>query len=153
MRGVVLLLRAHVDHDHLAAPGLRQQLLAPDAGHAGGIGHHLLQRHAQFDQVLFGHLAQRHAELGDIAAAEPVDHALAFAPHLHQPRLLQRLQMGAGELDVDAHVGGNRFDRLLPLRQHLQHLQPLRAGQCLAHAGDLFVQKILERFGCPWCTF
>jgi hypothetical protein len=94
--------------------------------------------------VFLGHLAQRNAKLGDIGAAEPVDHALAVALHLHESRFLQRLQVGTGQLDVDTDLAGDGLDSLLALRQHFQNLQPLRAGQGLADPGDLFVQEILE---------
>jgi hypothetical protein len=150
---VELGLWPHVEHEHLAPLGLCHQFLATDAGQPVGLGHHLLQRQAQFQQVFFGHLAQGHAEVRHVPAAQAVDHALALAAALHQPRFLQRLQVRTGELDIDADLGGHGLHRLFPLGQHLQHLQPLRAGQGLAHAGDLFVQKVLERSVVHWYTF
>jgi hypothetical protein len=64
--------------------------------------------------VLLGHLPQRDAQLRHVLAAEPVDHALAVAPALHQARFLQRLQVGAGQLDVDPDLLGQRSTDFSP---------------------------------------
>ena len=71
-----------------------------------------------------------------------------IAVHRYDAAVHMRRCVGVEADQVGAGLGeglGQRVHRLLALRQHFQHLQPLRAGQGLAHASDLLVQKILER--------
>ena len=58
--------------------------------------------------------------------------------------LAQRLQMSAGELDVDRQLGSQRLDGFFALGQQFEELQTLGTGDGLADAGDLLVEQIFE---------
>ena len=61
-----------------------------------------------------------------------------------QPGLAQLLQMGAGQLDADFSLGGQRLHGLVALAKQLNQLQPFRAGDDLAYARNLFVELPLK---------
>ncbi|MDT4864909.1 hypothetical protein FQZ97_996850 [compost metagenome] len=140
----VFVRRAHVDHHHLATPRLRHQGLAIHRRELARIRRHLIQRQAQFQQMFFRDLAQLHAKARHVGAGEPIVDELAFAPAGHQTRVAQRLEVRAGELDVDRQFHRQCVHRFFTLGKHLHQLQPLGAGQGFAYAGDLFVEQVFE---------
>lgn len=58
--------------------------------------------------------------------------------------LAQRLEVGAGESDVDRQLGSQRLDSFFALGQQFEQLQALGTGDRLADAGDLLVEQVFD---------
>ena len=82
---------------------------------------------------------------GDVVAGQRIGDEPPVAARFDQARFPEHPQMGARELHVDLGFAREDFDRLLALRQQFQHFQALRAGERLAHPGDVLVEKVFQR--------
>ncbi len=100
-----------------------------------------------FQQMRLGHVADVEPQLGDVLSAQAVVDELALAPVLDQARFAQCLEMGARQAHVDARLLRERLHRLLALGEQFDQLEPLRAGERLADAGDVFVKGGLGDVG------
>ncbi|MNZ80435.1 hypothetical protein D3C78_990680 [compost metagenome] len=97
----VLVQRSHIDDHHFAPARLLEQLLPAHGSEPVRIGNHLLQGQTQLRQMRLRHLTQGDPQSRHIGRSQPVDHVLAVPPGGDQMGLTQRLEVGAGESDVD----------------------------------------------------
>ena len=71
-------------------------------------------------------------------------HEEAILAAVDQGRLAKRLKVLRRIGDGQPHLGGQRIDRALALREQLEHLEPMRIRQGLADAGEQTIEAILE---------
>jgi hypothetical protein len=87
-------------------------------------------------------------QVDDLRAGQPVDDGTTLAPRLHQPGLLELLQMLRHVGDGQVHGARERIDRALGLGQEFQQLQPLAVRHGASDARELFEQRRFDGGGC-----
>ena len=142
--GGVFLRRAHVEHGHQPLAGARQQFF-------GGHGLELildrepgLHQLVDLGQVTLGHAAQGGQQADHVVTAEGIEHFQSLLAGNHQPGLTQLLQVLGGIGHAEARDPRQFVHAALALGQKLYQFQAVGVGQCLAHAGKLGEQILLE---------
>ena len=115
MACAVLGLRAHIEHDHVAARQPLLELVRRELLHLIALAQVLVGKHADLGHVPDGHVAHSRPEIPDALAREPVEDARALAARAHKPRAREHLQMLRGVGDALRDLAGDLLHRPLAL--------------------------------------
>ncbi|MNN36817.1 hypothetical protein D3C81_1507260 [compost metagenome] len=121
--GGKLLRGPHVEHGDAGFAHALEQLVARDRFHVVAAAQRL-----QFAALVLRVYVQRGQQLHDGAAAEPVQHALAVAPRLHETGAPQLLQMLGGIGHGQARQLHQLLHRIFAMRDLLEQAQTRRAA-------------------------
>jgi hypothetical protein len=94
-------------------------------------------------QMGAGYRAHQREQLGDVDPGQSVVDLGAVAAGSHQVRGFQCLQMRRRCGQTELAGAGQCIDGALTLRQKIEQLEALAAGQRLANAGELVKQGVL----------
>jgi hypothetical protein len=139
--GGELLGGPDVDHRRASRLDAIKQFLAADrVGVVAQVG---LAGGADVRQPVVGDGAQQGEQRGHVVTGEPVEDLRAFAAGGDEVGLLEGLQVCGGGGQPQFRRLRECIDRALALGEQVEQLQPLAAGQCLAHASELVEQGVL----------
>src|SRR5579859_5376791 len=143
--GRVFVGWTHVEDDDLARGGPAKQLVAGDLLDAAAqVG---VPGRAHLGEQRRGGIADPREQPGYVVAGQRVEDAGALLARGDQPRLVKYLQVGRAAAQAQASLAGEILHAALALREQVHQLQPLRAGQRLADAGELLIQLGLALVG------
>jgi len=141
--GDVLNRRPGIENHDLLRAGALQEF-AHWHGLRGAVPEVLVHQPVEVSEAPLGHRSNDLRQLEHVGIGKPVVHEQAVLPALNESGLPERLQVLRRVRQGKTDFRRERIHRPLSLRQEIQHLEAVRAGQRLAQPGELAVEAVLE---------